>query len=82
MKKQLALIQDVPPPRAVMHECGAPAVEQFFFSPRHQKVASVVVCSQCHSSFYPKALTAICHSPFARKANPTAAAIAEKASVA
>jgi ribosomal protein L31 len=53
--KQLALIQDVPPPKAVTHECGAAAVEQFFFSPRHQKVVSVVVCSTCHPSFYPKA---------------------------
>lgn len=53
--KQIALIQDVPPPQAVMHECGAPAVEQFFFSPRYQKVVSVVVCSQCHPTFYVKA---------------------------
>lgn len=53
--KQMALVTEVPVPRAMRHECGAPAVESFYFSPRYQKVISVIICSACHPSFYPKA---------------------------
>jgi hypothetical protein len=35
--------------------CGSPAIELPFFSPRRGELTSVFICSKCNPSFYPKA---------------------------
>lgn len=54
MKKPVMSVE-VPAPRAVTHRCGAPAVEESYFSARAGAVVQVVICSKCDASFYPKA---------------------------
>jgi hypothetical protein len=54
MKKPAKSIE-IPAPRAVMHSCGEPAVEKSYFSPRAAAVVSVIICSACDPTFYPKA---------------------------
>ncbi len=57
MKKPSSVMNiEVPAARAVTHSCGEPAVEVSYLSPRADAIVSVIICSACDPTFYPKAV--------------------------